>query len=163
MSTEEPAQASAHLTRHVAEFICAAKTSDLPADVMELGRKSLLDGLGLAISGNATEIGELVRRHLADLHLGAGPSTIIGTKLKIAPTHRLVHGRDPECRECFHCGRVGARQATHHDAEFLIHVRSINTRSRRGKTRRALPSKILRRLVSANPWCASMQRYVSSK
>src|SRR5213079_3004071 len=48
-------------------------------------KKSILDGLGLALSGGASHCGGLVRKHLADLHLGAGPATVIGTHLKIAP------------------------------------------------------------------------------
>jgi 2-methylcitrate dehydratase PrpD len=84
MSSKEAAS-DIPLTRHVAEFICATRPADLPAEVLELGRKSLLDGLGLAVSGGATHCGELVRRHLAELHLGTGPSTVIGTQLKIAP------------------------------------------------------------------------------
>jgi 2-methylcitrate dehydratase PrpD len=84
MSTEIP-QADSRLTRYVAEFICNAKASDIPADVVALGKKSILDGLGLALSGGASHCGGLVRRHLADLNLGAGPATVIGTNLKLAP------------------------------------------------------------------------------
>ena len=73
------------LTRYVAEFICATRVDQLPADVVALGKKSILDGLGLALSGGATQCGDLVRQHFAELHLGAGPSTVIGSGLKIAP------------------------------------------------------------------------------
>ena len=74
-----------YLTRYVADFICGAKPGDLPGNVVALGKKSILDGLGLALSGGASHCGGLVRRHLADLHLGPGPATVIGTHLKIAP------------------------------------------------------------------------------
>ena len=84
MSTESK-QPAEYLTRYVADFICNAKPGDLPADVVALGKKSILDGLGLALSGGASHCGGLVRKHLADLHLGAGPATVIGTRLKIAP------------------------------------------------------------------------------
>jgi 2-methylcitrate dehydratase PrpD len=80
-----PANANEHLTRYVAEFICNTRVQDLPATVIDLGRKSILDGLGLALSGGASHCGQLVLRHLADLHLGAGPATVIGTDLKLAP------------------------------------------------------------------------------
>ena len=73
------------LTRHVAAFVVATQAKDLPADVIALGRKSLLDGLGLAISGNVTEMGELVRKHLESLHVGSGPSSVIGTRIRTAP------------------------------------------------------------------------------
>jgi 2-methylcitrate dehydratase PrpD len=78
-------QATEHLTHYVADFICSARLADLPQDVIGLGKKSILDGLGLALSGGASHCGGLVRRHLADLHLGAGPATVIGTRIKVAP------------------------------------------------------------------------------
>nr|WP_236599809.1 MmgE/PrpD family protein [Ramlibacter alkalitolerans] len=73
------------MTRYVSDFICNTKVSDLPQDVVALGKKSILDGLGLALSGGASHLGELVRRHLGDLQLGAGAATVIGTRLKVAP------------------------------------------------------------------------------
>ncbi len=74
-----------HLTRYVADFICDTRAADLPADVVALGKKSILDGLGLALSGSATPLGDMVRRHLCDLRLGDGPATVIGSCLKVAP------------------------------------------------------------------------------
>ena len=40
------------VTRHVAAFIADTRASALPADVIALGKKSILDGLGLALSGS---------------------------------------------------------------------------------------------------------------
>ncbi|HSH90378.1 MAG TPA: MmgE/PrpD family protein [Ramlibacter sp.] len=74
-----------HLTRYVADFICNTKPNDLPPEVVALGKKSILDGLGLALSGGATHCGGLVKQHLSELNLGAGPATIIGSHLKVAP------------------------------------------------------------------------------
>ncbi len=73
------------LTKYVAEFITQTTANDLPAQLLELGRKSILDGLGLALSGSVAKTGELVRRHLDDLNLGAGPATVIGAGRKVAP------------------------------------------------------------------------------
>ena len=73
------------LTKYVAEFICDTQIANLPAGVIELGKKHILDGLGLALSGGSSELGGLIIEHLASLNLGAGPATIIGTKLKVAP------------------------------------------------------------------------------
>ena len=80
----DPKQAE-HLTRYVAEFICSTRLEDLPANVVDLGKKSILDGLGLALSGGATQLGQMVRQHLFDLNLGVGPATVIGSGLKFAP------------------------------------------------------------------------------
>jgi 2-methylcitrate dehydratase PrpD len=77
--------AGAGLTRYVAEFVHSAEIGDLPAIVVENGKKSILDGLGLALSGSVAKSGELVRRHLADLNLGVGPASVIGSPMKIAP------------------------------------------------------------------------------
>jgi 2-methylcitrate dehydratase PrpD len=53
--------------------------------VIALGKKSILDGLGLALSGSVAKSGEYVRQHLADLNLGDGPATVIGSPRKVAP------------------------------------------------------------------------------
>jgi 2-methylcitrate dehydratase PrpD len=73
------------LTGYVADFVCRSRAEDLPDDVVALGKKSILDGLGLALSGSAAQSGVLVLQHLASLGLGAGPATVIGTSLKVAP------------------------------------------------------------------------------
>src|SRR5262245_31278563 len=52
------------LTRYVSEFIVNAKYEDIPEDVRALGRKSILDGFGLALAGSVSEMGPLVRRYL---------------------------------------------------------------------------------------------------
>lgn len=72
-------------TRHVVEFLRGAGYSDIPDEVIALGKKSIVDGLGLALSGSVARSGELVRRHLESLRLAAGPATIIGSSLKVAP------------------------------------------------------------------------------
>jgi 2-methylcitrate dehydratase PrpD len=82
---KDSAEQQTNLTRQVAAFICSAQPRDLPEEVVALGKKSILDSLGLALSGEATDCGALVQGHLRDLHLGAGPSTMIGTALKVAP------------------------------------------------------------------------------
>jgi 2-methylcitrate dehydratase PrpD len=72
-------------TRHVVEFIQRTDFAAIPGDVIAHGKKSILDGLGLALSGSVAKSGELVRQHLRSLHLGAGPSTVIGSDMKVAP------------------------------------------------------------------------------
>ena len=73
------------LTHYVARFVTDARPSDVPAEVIALGKKSILDGIGLALAGSVAESGALVRRHLDSLHLGAGPATVIGGGRKVAP------------------------------------------------------------------------------
>ncbi len=73
------------LTGYVADFVCRTALTDLPPIVVENGKKSILDGLGLALSGSVAKSGELVRRHLADLDLASGAATVIGSAMKVAP------------------------------------------------------------------------------
>jgi 2-methylcitrate dehydratase PrpD len=76
-------EAEQKITREVAEFILRTKITDLPAEVVEAGKKSILDGIGLALAGSVAKTGELVRAHLHALGLAAdGPATVIGTKLR---------------------------------------------------------------------------------
>ncbi len=82
MNTRAPAAA---LTRYAAGFVAGAARSDLPEMVVEAGRKSILDGLGLALSGSVAASGELVRGHLESLSLGSGPATVVGSAMKVAP------------------------------------------------------------------------------
>ena len=68
----EAVQADVELTKYVAEFIVNAKLEDLSSEVVEIGKKSILDGFGLGLSGSVARSGELVRRHLDDLGLAPG-------------------------------------------------------------------------------------------
>jgi 2-methylcitrate dehydratase PrpD len=85
---ETPAIARAEsieVTRYVVGFVCGTEPGDVPENVIALGKKSILDGLGLALSGSVAKSGELVRRHLQELALGTGPATVIGSELKVGP------------------------------------------------------------------------------
>src|ERR1035438_6621838 len=72
------------LTREVAEFILHTGYGDLPADVVELGRKSILDALGLALCGSVADTGPLSRDYVKALRLAGGASTILGSSMKTA-------------------------------------------------------------------------------
>ncbi|GGD23792.1 hypothetical protein GCM10011335_28410 [Aureimonas glaciei] len=85
MGMNQNSAVDVELTKYVAEFIVAAKVEDLSAEVVELGKKSILDGFGLALSGSVAKSGELVRRHLSDLDLGEGAATVIGGGRRVAP------------------------------------------------------------------------------
>ena len=75
---------SASLTAYVADFITTTRASSIPADVTRLGKRSILDGIGLALAGNAAESGHIVRTYLKALGVAAGKGcTVIGTSLKV--------------------------------------------------------------------------------
>jgi len=74
------------LTRYVSEFIVNTKYEDIPEDVVTLGRKTLLDGFGLALAGSASVIGPVLRQYIGSLGVVTGKSaTIVGTALKAPP------------------------------------------------------------------------------
>lgn len=74
------------LTGYVAHFITTTRPGDIPRDVMRLGKRSILDGLGLALAGNAAESGHIVRQYLRTLGCPTNRGcTVIGTPLKMPP------------------------------------------------------------------------------
>lgn len=73
--------AVAGLTHEAASFV--VNTKAVPADVVEIGKKSILDGIGLALSGSVARSGEIVRSYLQGLGMGEGPATIIGMQMKV--------------------------------------------------------------------------------
>ena len=77
--------AAPEITRYVAEWVAAARFSEIPRDVVELGKKSILDGLGVALAGSVAGTGGIVRRYLATLGPLVGSATVIGTDLKYPP------------------------------------------------------------------------------
>jgi 2-methylcitrate dehydratase PrpD len=75
-----PSPSNAHdLTKHVAEFIVSTSYADIPIDVIELGKRSILDALGLALCGSGAETGIIIRRYLHTLGCGGRQATTIGT------------------------------------------------------------------------------------
>src|SRR5215831_16218010 len=56
----------------------------LTADVAHLGKRSVLDGIGLAFAGSASETGRIARRYLASLACGADDGcTVIGGEMRV--------------------------------------------------------------------------------
>lgn len=72
------------LTREIGEFVTTTQYEDLPQEVLELGKKSILDGLGLALSGSVAGSGRLVQEYLTSQNLH-GDATVIGTALEVPP------------------------------------------------------------------------------
>ena len=52
------------LTAKVSEFVFNLKFADIPAESLELGKKSILDGLGLALSGSKAETWGLIQEYV---------------------------------------------------------------------------------------------------
>jgi 2-methylcitrate dehydratase PrpD len=71
-----------NLTREVVSFVLDTTFDDLPEDLVDLSRKSLLDGLGLALSGSTAESGRIVQEYLLSQNL-SGETTVIGTNMRM--------------------------------------------------------------------------------
>ncbi|MFL2546112.1 MAG: MmgE/PrpD family protein [Candidatus Rariloculaceae bacterium] len=71
-----------NLTREVASFVLDTEFEDLSEDLIYLSRKSLLDGLGLALSGSVAESGRIVQEYLLSQNV-SGETTVIGTSLRM--------------------------------------------------------------------------------
>ena len=69
--TSSPKAATPSLTDYVAGFVVGARTGDIPPDVMRLGKRSVLDGIGLALAGAASQQGAISRRYLENLGIAS--------------------------------------------------------------------------------------------
>ena len=68
------------LTDYVAGFVVATRGQDIPTEVTHLGKRSVLDGIGLALAGAASQTGNITRRYLAALGVATeGGSAVIGS------------------------------------------------------------------------------------
>ncbi len=56
-----------------------------PPDVIELGKKSILDGFGLALAGSASVMGPIARKYVESFGSSEMRASIIGTGMKAHP------------------------------------------------------------------------------
>ncbi len=70
------------LTKSVAEFIVNTKYEEIPAEVIELGKKSILDGFGLSLAGSVSVMGPIAREYVKTFGLGEQHASVIGTGMK---------------------------------------------------------------------------------
>jgi 2-methylcitrate dehydratase PrpD len=71
------------LTVRVADFVVNTQFAQIPAETIELGKKSILDGLGLALSGSRAGTAPLIEQYVASLACGSGSASGLGTALKL--------------------------------------------------------------------------------
>jgi 2-methylcitrate dehydratase PrpD len=82
--TSPPRAETASLTDYVAGFVVGTRANDIPPDVARLGKRSVLDGIGLALAGAASHQGGTSRRYLDSLGIASSNgSTVIGSKLRL--------------------------------------------------------------------------------
>ena len=89
------------LTAYIADFIVETGADDVPEAAAHLGKRSVLDGIGLAFAGAASQTGHMVRRYLDTLSFSeVGGCTVIGGRTRRGWTCR--------CAGC--CRRVRQRR-----------------------------------------------------
>jgi 2-methylcitrate dehydratase PrpD len=81
------------LTAYVGRFVTTTTYEQIPEEVIELGKKSILDGLGLALAGSRAETGSISRKFVQQIGVCNGKATIIGSAQKTSPRFAaLVNG-----------------------------------------------------------------------
>ena len=81
------------LTAYVGRFVATTTYQQIPEEVKELGKKSILDGLGLALAGSRAETGAISRKYVQQIGVCNGKATIIGSTQKTSPRFAaLVNG-----------------------------------------------------------------------
>ena len=73
------------LTNYVGKFVATTKYEEIPEEVLELGKKSILDGLGLALAGSKAQTGTICRQYLEKIGICDGKATVIGSARKTSP------------------------------------------------------------------------------
>src|SRR6267378_6850481 len=76
---------NAGLTKYVGTFVIQTKYQEIPEHVIELGKKSILDGLGLALAGARAESGSISRKYVEQIGVCNGKATIIGSAQRTSP------------------------------------------------------------------------------
>jgi 2-methylcitrate dehydratase PrpD len=71
------------LTRRCARFVVDTQYADLPPELIALGKKSILDGIGLMFAGSVGTIGPLSRAYLQSLGFSRGEATVVGSSIRV--------------------------------------------------------------------------------
>src|ERR1700739_4798837 len=72
-------------SKSVAEFALNFRFEDIPAEVIELVKKSILDGFGLSLAGSVSVMGPIARKYVQSFGSGDMKASIIGTGMKAHP------------------------------------------------------------------------------
>ncbi len=73
------------LTEYVGRFVSSTRYEDIPEEIIELGKKSILDGLGLALAGSRAHTGGICREYVERMGICNGKAAIIGSSKKTSP------------------------------------------------------------------------------
>ena len=75
--------ASSGLTADVASFVAAAELKEVPPAALDAAKRSLLDGLGLAVAGSRSEGPRMARAMLGAYACAGAESSVLGTSMRL--------------------------------------------------------------------------------
>jgi 2-methylcitrate dehydratase PrpD len=67
------------LTKYVADFVLHSRYTDIPTSVIELGKKSLLEGIGLALAGSKLPTNDILHTYMRSFGFPSTGAIVIGT------------------------------------------------------------------------------------
>jgi 2-methylcitrate dehydratase PrpD len=73
------------LTGYVADFVFHTQLAEIPSEIIDLGKKSLLDGIGLALAGSMLQTADILHRYMQSLEFGDRSATVMGKGNKLPP------------------------------------------------------------------------------
>src|SRR5215831_4285122 len=68
------------LTAHIANFVVNTQLTEIPTETIELGKKSILDGLGLALSGSKAETAGLIQKYVKPFGFPPSGASVLDRK-----------------------------------------------------------------------------------
>src|SRR6266446_2479763 len=84
---QKPPAQDSDLTRYAAEFALKLKYEDIPAEIVSLGKKSILDGFGLALAGSMAQSSAISLKYVGSFGASQESSTLIGSSSKASPRY----------------------------------------------------------------------------
>lgn len=78
------AQEQRKVTRIIVDFVSTADIQNFPREVIHLGKRCLIDGIGLVLAGSTADCSVLLRDHIQSIS-GKPESSILGRKAMKAP------------------------------------------------------------------------------
>jgi 2-methylcitrate dehydratase PrpD len=73
---------SENITAEVSRFVSTTQLADVPQDVIEAAKRSILDGFGLAVAGSRTTVASLAENQVTSYGLTAAEATVLGRGVK---------------------------------------------------------------------------------
>src|ERR1051325_10637537 len=76
------------ITQEIASYVAGTRYRDIPADVIQLARGFILDGLGVALAGSTDECARIVQRQIRQTG-GSAECSVVGTSV-LAPAAKAA-------------------------------------------------------------------------